>query len=166
MGAELRVEDAQRAADLFAQDHARDLLEERAADARELALSLTRSGHEFVRIHRAYVAMRSDIDSLVAAIPGAVPRTDGPPASHPWEGQLRDLERVVEETPEVEPPLPRWAGLQQRQQQDATHRRIGLLRRKKLTQPEQEELDRLNQGHVIAPAVAMVNPPQAKGRKR
>jgi hypothetical protein len=80
-------------------------------------------GHEFVRLHRAFVAMRSDIDSLVAAIPGAVPRTDGPPVSHPWERQLRDLERVVNETPEVPAPLPRWAGLHHRQQEDDISRR-------------------------------------------
>jgi hypothetical protein len=122
-GAELRIEGAQREVDTFTQQRARDLLEERAADARELTLKLTRSGHEFIGLHRAYVAMRSDIDSLVGSIPGAVPRTDGPPAPHAWERQLRDLERVVKETPEVEPPLPRWAGLQHRQHEDDISRR-------------------------------------------
>jgi hypothetical protein len=122
-GAELRIERARLEADTFAQDHACDLLEERTADARELARKLTRAGHELVQLHRAHLAMRTDIDALVSAIPGAVPRSDGPPASHAWERQLRDLERVVKETPEVPAPLPRWSGLQHRQQQDDISRR-------------------------------------------
>jgi hypothetical protein len=156
-GAELRVERAQREADDFAREHARDLLEEREADARELALKLTRAGHELVRLHRAYLALRTDIDSLVGASPGAVVRSDGPPASHAWERQLRDLERAIREAPEVQPPLPRWAGLQHRQQQNAIHRRAGLLRRKKRSPEEEAELERLNQERVIAPAVAIVS---------
>jgi hypothetical protein len=65
-GAELRIERARLEADTFAQDHACDLLEERTADARELARKLTRAGHELVQLHRAHLAMRTDIDALVA----------------------------------------------------------------------------------------------------
>jgi hypothetical protein len=143
-GAEIRVERVQRDADTFAREHARELLDERAADARELALKLTRAGHEVIELHHAFVAMRSDIDALVGAVPDAVVHSDGPPPSHPWERQLRDLERVVRESPEVQPPLPTWAGLKDREQRDSTNRLLQLRRRKRLTQPEQDELDRIN----------------------
>ncbi len=58
----------------------------------------------------------------MAAVPGATSRADGPQPSHPWERQLRDLERAVQETPEVPAPLPRWAGLEHRKQQDNANR--------------------------------------------
>lgn len=48
----LRVQYAQQQVDTFSHEHARDLLAERAADARELAVQLTRAGHELVRLHR------------------------------------------------------------------------------------------------------------------
>lgn len=140
----LRVERAQQQLDEFQRERARDLLEERVAEAREVALKLTRGGHDLVRLHRAYGAMRTDIDSLVRAVPDAVVRNDGPPPSHPWERQLRDLERVVRESPEVEPPLPRWAGLKDREQRDRTNRLLQLRRLKRLTEAEQDELDRLS----------------------
>jgi hypothetical protein len=143
-GAETRVDRAQREADTFTEEHASDLLEERAADARELALNLTRAGHELVRLHRAYLALRTDVDALVGAVPNAVPRADGPPPSYAWERQLKDLERAMLETPEVAPALPRWSGLEERQQHDRTHRLLQLRRRKRLTRPEQDELDRIN----------------------
>jgi hypothetical protein len=65
-----------------------------------------------------FVEQGMDIDALVARVPGASPRTDGPPASYAWEPQLRDLERAVRETPEVPALSPRWAGLAHRKQQD------------------------------------------------
>jgi chromosome segregation ATPase len=117
-GAEIRVGRAQAEADTFQAEHASHLLEEREAEARELAVKLTGAGSEAVRLHRAYLAMRMEIDSLVAAVPGATSRADGPEPSHPWERPLRDLERAVQDTPEVPAPLPRWAGLEHRKQQD------------------------------------------------
>lgn len=161
-GAELRVEDAQRAADLFAQDHAYALLEEREQPARTVTAELTASVHQTLKRARAYLSERQIQDQLVAAVPGATPRADGPASTFPWESRLRELERAVQEHPEIDPPLPRWHGLQQRREQDNVHRRAGLLRRKKLTPPERDEPDRLNQDRVITPAVAMVNPPTAK----
>jgi hypothetical protein len=121
-GAQIRVERAQAQADTFAHEHARDLLDEREAEARQLADNLTRAGLEAVRLNRAYLALRSEIAGLVAAVPGATSRADGPEPSHPWERQLRDLERVVQDTPEVPAPLPRWAGLTQRQTEDDANR--------------------------------------------
>jgi hypothetical protein len=121
-GAQIRVERAQAEADTFQVEHAGELLEEREAEARELAVKLTGAGHEDVRLHRAYLALRTEIDGLVAAVPGATSRADGPEPSHPWEPQLRDLERVVREIPEVPAPLPRWEGLEHRQQQDNANR--------------------------------------------
>jgi hypothetical protein len=118
----LRVARAQAEADAFQAEHARELLEEREAEARELAAKLTSAGHEAIQLHRAYLTLRSEIDSLVAAVPGATSRADGPQPSHPWERQLRDLERAVQETPEVPAPLPRWAGLEHRKQQDNANR--------------------------------------------
>lgn len=165
-GAGIRVERAQREADTFAEEHARDLLEERAADARELALNLTRAGHEVVRLHRDYVAMRTDIDALVATVPNAVVRSDGPTPRHAWERQLRDLERAIREAPEVAPPLPRWAGLEQRQQHDRTHRLLQLRRRKRPTDDEQAEIDRLNQDRVVTPPVAVLPARRTEMAKR
>jgi hypothetical protein len=118
----LRVERAQAEADTFQAEHARELLEEREAEARELAEQLTRAGHETVRLHRLYRAMRTEIDSLVAAVPGATSRADGPAESHPWEDDLRALERTITGNPEVPPPLPQWTGLGQRQAEDETNR--------------------------------------------
>jgi hypothetical protein len=121
-GARIRVERAQAEADAFQAEHARDLLDEREGEARELADNLTRAGHEAVRLNRAYLTLRTEIDELVAAVPGATSRADGPEPSHPWERQLRDLERTVQETPEVPAPLPRWTGLNQRQTEDNANR--------------------------------------------
>jgi chromosome segregation ATPase len=121
-GARIRVERAQAEADTFQAEYARELLDEREAEARELAANLTRAGLEAVRLNRAYLALRTEIDSLVAAVPGATSRADGPEPSHPWERQLRDLERAVQETPEVPAPVPRWPGLNQRQTEDNANR--------------------------------------------
>jgi hypothetical protein len=152
-----RAERAQQATEAFRREHAKELLAEREPGARELAAKLTASVHETLRLARAYVAERQEQDRAVSALPRATPRLDGPPASHAWERALHDLERMVRETPEVEPPLPRWAGLQHREQQDNVSRFEKLRRRKRRTDDEQAELDRLNQGRVIAPAVAIVN---------
>jgi hypothetical protein len=74
---------AQAEADTFQADHASELLEEREAEARELADKLTAAGLAAVRLHRAYLSVRMDIDSLVAAVPGATSRADGPePRTH------------------------------------------------------------------------------------
>jgi hypothetical protein len=118
----LRVERAQAEADTFQAEHARKLLDEREAEARQVAENLIRTAREAVQANRAYMALRMEIDSLVAAVPGATSRADGPAESHPWERQLRDLERAVQETPEVPAPLPRWTGLNQRQTEDNANR--------------------------------------------
>jgi hypothetical protein len=144
-GAELRVEQAQRALDQFQRDHARALLDEREQAARAVTADLEASVRETLRLARAYVAERQAVDQLVAAVPGATPRADGPPAAHPWERQLRDLERAVAETPELPPPLPRWQGLGHRTAEDNTARRLQLQRKKRLTAAEERELEHINQ---------------------
>jgi hypothetical protein len=136
----LRVERAQADADAFQADHARELIEEREAEARELAANLTGAGLEAVRLNRAYMALRTEIDGLVAAVPGATSRADGPEPSHPWERQLRDLERASQETPEVPAPLPRWAGLAHRQEQDNAARVERLRRSGELPADDQAAL--------------------------
>jgi hypothetical protein len=148
-GAALRIERAQRALDEFTRDNAEALLEEHAEGDRELALRLTRVGNEVVQLHRAYLARRMEVDALVAAIPGASPRTDGPPASYAWERQIKDLERAIRETPEVDPPLPRWHGLRHQQHTDAVHRSEQLKRKKRNT-AEERELARLRKARGIA----------------
>jgi hypothetical protein len=120
--AALRIERAQAEADTFQAEHARDLLDEKEPEARTLADNLTRAVHEAIQLHRAYRAMRTDIDSLVAAVPGATSRADGPAPSHAWEDQLRALERAIQEHPDVPPPLPQWAGLTHCQEQDRANR--------------------------------------------
>jgi hypothetical protein len=136
----LRVERAQAEADAYLAEHARDLLDEREAEAREVAASLTAAGLELVRLHQAYVTTRNDIDSLVAAVPGATSRADGPAPSHPWEDQLRALERTIQETPEVPPPLARSAGLKHREQQDHANRIEQQRRRGELSADDQAAL--------------------------
>jgi hypothetical protein len=143
-GAEIRVERAQAEADTFARERARDLLAEREQPARTVAAELTATVHETLRLAKAYVAERQTQDVLVAAVPGATPRSDGPPPEHEWEAALGALERTVRETPEIPAPLPRWAGVEHRRQQDNLSRFEKLRRRKRLTQPEQDELDRIN----------------------
>jgi hypothetical protein len=124
--------------------HATALLREREPSAQAVAAELTASVRETLRLAKAYVAERQAQDQLVAAIPGASPRMDGPAASHPWEAQLKDLERAVARTPKCPPPLPGWQGLEYRRAQDSTPRRLQLQRRKRLTAEEQDEMDRLD----------------------
>jgi hypothetical protein len=140
---EQRIERAQRAFDTFKHERSRDLLEERAVDAKKLTIDLIRAGHEVVRLNRAYATMRAEVDDYVRATPGAVVRMDGVPASHPWEPAIRDLERAVRETPEIDPPAPRWTGLEHRKRADLTTWRMKLQRKSKLTREEQTQLDRL-----------------------
>jgi hypothetical protein len=137
----LRVDRAQADADAFQTDHSRELLDEREAEAREVAAKLTSAGREAVRLNRAYLALRTEIDGLVAAVPGATSRADGPEPSHPWERQLRDLERAIQETPEVPAPLPTWKGLKQRQEQDNAHRVERLRRSGELSTDDQAALE-------------------------
>lgn len=151
-GASLRVLSAQQALDDFTRDNAKALLEEHAQGDRELALRLTRAGHELVQLHCAYLARRAEVDALVAVIPGASPRTDGPPAAYAWERQIKDLERAIREAPEVGPPLPRWLGMHDRQRQDAVHRREQLRRKKRLSASEERELQSLVQQLGVGPA--------------
>jgi hypothetical protein len=153
-GAEIRVERARRDLDDFQRGRARDLLDEREAEARKLALDLTRAGQEAVRLHRSFVAIRMEVDKLVGTIPSAVPRSDGAPASHPWEREMHDLDLAMRETAEVPAPLPRWAGLEDGRRQDNANRLVKLARRKRLTADEQAEFDRLSQGRAVTPPVA------------
>jgi hypothetical protein len=44
--------------------------------------------------------------------------------------------------------LPRWSGLADRERRDRTHRLLQLRRRKRLTNEEQQELDRINHTHT------------------
>jgi hypothetical protein len=136
----LRVERAQAAADSFQREHARDLLDELEAKAHEATANLTRHGTEVVRANRAYLTLRTEIDRLVAGVAGATSRADGPEPSHPWERQLRDLERAVRETPEIPAPLPRWAGLKHREEQDNAARIEQRIRRGELSADDQATL--------------------------
>ena len=137
--------------DEFQRDHARELLAEREQAGRKVTAELATSARETVRLARAYLAERQAVDQLVAAVPGATPRADGPPAAHPWERQLKDLERAIAETPELPPPLPRWQGLGNRKAEDSTARRLQLQRKKRRSAADQRELDRINQQLGITP---------------
>lgn len=116
--AQLRVERAQQEFDVFQRDRARDLLAEREAPARTVAAELTASVHETLKLARAYLAERQAQHQLVASVPGATPRADGPEDMHPWEPALHQLARAYQQTPQLEPPLPRWQGLKHRAAQD------------------------------------------------
>jgi hypothetical protein len=144
-GAAIRVERTQGEADAFAREHARDLLAEREQPARTVALELSRAVGEVLKLHHAYVTERQTVDRLVAAVPGATPRADGPVPEHPWESALKDLERAYRQATKLEPPTPRWSGLQLREQQDNLSRFEKLRRRKRLTEDEQAEMERLSQ---------------------
>jgi hypothetical protein len=144
-GAEIRVERIQGEADAFARERARDLLAEREQPARTVAGELTASVHETLMLAKAYVAERQAIDRLVAQVPGASARNDGPPPEHPWESALKDLERANRQATKLEPPTPRWSGLRLREQQDNLSRFEKLRRRKRLTEDEQAEMERLSQ---------------------
>jgi ElaB/YqjD/DUF883 family membrane-anchored ribosome-binding protein len=144
----LRVERSQRAVDNFAAERARDLLDEREQPARTVAAELTASVHETLRLAKAYIAERQDVDRLVAKVDGATARADGPTPEHPWEAALKTLERAYQQSPKLEPPLPRWHGLADRERRDRTHSLLQLRRRKRLTDEEQQELDRINHTHT------------------
>jgi hypothetical protein len=143
-GAALRVERAQQELAAFQREHARDLLAEREQPARTIAAQLTASVHETIRLAKSYITEREAQDRLVAAVPDATVRTDGPAASHPWERQLKDLERAVSEVSELPPPLPSWWGVDHRRTENAKARRLQLQRRKKKTADEAAELDKIN----------------------
>jgi hypothetical protein len=132
----------------FRTENARALLEDREAGARETTDKLNASVAETLRLHRLYVAERQEQDRAIAAVPGASPRHDGPPGTHEWEPALRDLERAVRECPQLSPPLPRWLGTRHRHQQDAINLRERLRHKKKLSERDQAELDRIN--HELA----------------
>jgi len=152
-----RVVRAQGEADAFTQTYARDLLAEREEPARTVAAELTASVHETLRLARAYRTERQAQDQLVAAVPRATPRADGPEGSHPWEPALGQLARAWQQTPELEPPLPRWQGLEQRAQQDHIGRREKLRRKRKLTSEEEQELATINRElGATAPRVGVV----------
>jgi hypothetical protein len=127
-GAQIRVQRAQQQLESFERDNAKALIDERVPVARELALHLTRTGHDLVRLHRGYLEMRTEVDRLVGAVPGAVPRSDGPPAAYPWEREITALAHADRETPEVTAPLPQWRGLEYRQQEDAAARLLKAQR--------------------------------------
>jgi hypothetical protein len=157
-GTALRVERAQAQHDEFLRGRVSDLLEEREQPARIAAVELTASVRETLRLSRAYLAERRAQDQLVAATPGASPRTDGPAAAHPWEAQLQALARAVSEVPEIPAPLPRWAGLEQRARQDGVNGRAKLRRKKKLTPEEERELARINSELGASPPVVEGQP--------
>ena len=160
-GAGLRVERAQADADSFERDHARDLLAERERSARTVTLELAASVAETLRLAlKVYVSERQAVDRLVAAVPGATPRHDGPDPEHAWERALKALERAVHDTPQLKPLLPGWQGLDQRQQQDRIHRRVVLRRKRRLTPAEQAELETLNADRAPSAAVEMVGEQQ------
>jgi hypothetical protein len=123
-GAELRADRAREELATFTRDHGRDLLDEREQTALEVAAELTEAVAAVVKAHRAYVAERQHADRLVSAVPEASTRYDGVPTSYAWERELKELERVYREQSEAEPPRPRWAGVAQRRNLDAVHRRL------------------------------------------
>jgi hypothetical protein len=139
-GAAIRVARAQADADTFQAEHARELLDEREAGVRAAAENLTRLGHEIVKAHNALRNERTEIDTLVAAVPGATSRADGPEPTHPWEDALQGLARVIQDHPEVPAPLPRWDGLKHRQEQDNAHRIEQKRRRGELSVDDQAAL--------------------------
>jgi hypothetical protein len=152
-----RVGRAQRQLDEFQRHHARDLLAEREQPARTVAAELTADVHKALRSASAYIDERERQDRLVACVPGATPRVDGPAASHPWERQLRDLERAVSEVSELPPPLPSWWGLDHRRTENAKAKRLQVQRRKKKTADEAAELDKINRDlGVSAPRAGVI----------
>lgn len=128
----------------FRSDNAEALLAAHEPAAQEITAKLTASVAETIRLARQYVAERQAVDQLVAATPGATPRSDGPASEHAWEAALKALERAYQRTPEVAAPLPRWAGIGQRKQQDAVARREQLRRKPRRTDQDQAEIDRIN----------------------
>jgi DNA repair exonuclease SbcCD ATPase subunit len=129
-GASLRAERAREELAAFMRDHARDLLDERERTANEVAAELTKAVAAVVEAHRGYVAERQHVDQLVSQAPGATTRYDGTPTSYAWEPELKSLERAYREQSEAEPPRPRWAGVAQRRNLDAVHRRLRDRREK------------------------------------
>jgi hypothetical protein len=128
-GAGLRAERAREELAAFTRDHARDLLAEREGTAREVTARLTKAVGEVVQAHRAYVAERQHVDQLVSQTPDATTRYDGVSTGYPWEAELKALERAYREQSETEPPRPRWAGVAQRRNLDAVHRRLQAQRK-------------------------------------
>jgi hypothetical protein len=114
----------------FRTENARELLAAREAGAREITDKLNAAVAETIQLHRSYLAERQEQDRAVAAVPGATPRMDGPPPSHPWERALRDLERSVREHQTLEPPLPRFLGIAHRRREDDVNRPEHLRRKK------------------------------------
>jgi len=99
-GARIRVERAQADADAFQMEHAAELLEEREAEARELAVKLTGAGHEAVRLHRAYRAMRTESTRWSPPCRaqrhgpmGPPPHTRGRTTCAPWSAPSRNTRR-------------------------------------------------------------------------
>lgn len=109
-------------------------MEEQLAEAekfaRRTAGNLTRAAHEAVRLHAQYITDRDRIQKIVAELEPGAGSVNGPPPTYPWERQMTDLTRVVQEHDEVPPPLPRWLGRAHRSWQDQVHRKLKQDRRK------------------------------------
>jgi hypothetical protein len=123
-GAELRAQRAREELAAFTAENARALIEEREETANAVAARLTRAVAEVVKARRAYEAERQDVDQLVSQASGATTRYDGTPTGYAWERELKALERAYREQSEAEPPRPRWAGVAQRRNLNAVHRRL------------------------------------------
>jgi len=66
-GARMRADRSEQTLAAFRSANAERLIEEREPAARDLAARLSRAGHELLEANRAYRALRSEVDSLVAA---------------------------------------------------------------------------------------------------
>jgi hypothetical protein len=130
--AQVRVERAQEAVRAFTEEHAAELLKEREDAASETAKRLTHAVHEAVQLNRQYAEDRQGIQDLVNVITPGDGQMNGPLASHSWEEALKDLARLVRQTPELPPPLPRWLSKTWRQREDKTAQRIQEQRRRQL----------------------------------
>jgi hypothetical protein len=140
----------------FRSENARALLEAREPRALEVTATLNAAVAEVLRLNREYIAERTEQDRAVAAVPGASPRLDGPPGTHPWEQALQDLERVVRECPQLGPPVPTWRGVGHREQQNSVNRLERLRRKKRRDERDQAEIDHIGRELGLTPNVDVI----------
>ena len=156
-GAGLRVERAQADVDSFERDHARDLLAERERSARTVTLELAANVAETLRLAKVYVSERQAVDRLVAVVPGATPRHDGPAPQHPWEPALKALEPAVQRDTRAGAAPAHLAGNRATSRAGPGPSPRRPERKRQLTSAEQAELETLNADRGPAHAIAMAS---------
>lgn len=118
----LRVERASRERHGYQTANARALIGDLEPQAQEIVERLQSAAGELVAADRAWGALATQVNGLLAHIPGASPISDAPD-SHVLHETARDVKRALTGASVVSP-LPHWRGLDQHDENQRTVDRL------------------------------------------